>query len=57
MRRPEPDAMREMADVVRPSLGFIQRGADLAELLESQAELIEFYREQNMHLTQRIVEI
>lgn len=42
---PEPDALRESNDN-RPSVGFTQRGAGIVELLEKQADLIDYYKEQ-----------
>lgn len=42
---PQPDALRENNDW-RESIGFSQRAADVADLLEKQADLIDFYKEQ-----------
>lgn len=42
---PEPDALRESNDG-RRSVGFTQRGAGIVELLDKQADLIDYYKEQ-----------
>lgn len=42
---PVPDALRESNDG-RRSMGFTQRGAGIVELLEKQADLIDYYKDQ-----------
>lgn len=46
---PVPDALRESNDG-RRSMGFTQRGAGIVELLEKQADLIDYYKDQ-LHRT------
>lgn len=42
----EPDALRESSDSSRRSVGFTQRGAGIVELLDKQADLIDYYKDQ-----------
>lgn len=42
---PVPDALRESNDG-RRSVGFTQRGAGIVELLDKQADLIDYYKDQ-----------
>lgn len=43
--QPVPDALRESSDE-RRSIGFTQRGAGIVELLDKQADLIDYYKDQ-----------
>ena len=42
---PVPDALRDSNDG-RRSVGFTQRAAGIVELLDKQADLIEYYKDQ-----------
>ncbi|XP_059610357.1 transmembrane protein 192 [Phlebotomus argentipes] len=54
--RPLPDAMRGSFDS-GSSVGLTQRNADVAELLEKQADLISFLQDHNLRLNQRLMQM
>uniref|UniRef100_A0A1B0CMU3 Transmembrane protein 192 n=1 Tax=Lutzomyia longipalpis TaxID=7200 RepID=A0A1B0CMU3_LUTLO len=54
--RPLPDAMRGSFEGCS-SVGLTQRNADVAELLEKQADLISFLQDHNLRLNQRLMQM
>lgn len=63
--RPAPDVLRDewMSPFIEDSyagmgdVGYRQRGMDLQELLEKQADLIRYLRDHNVKLSHRIMEL
>lgn len=53
---PVPDALRESNDG-RRSMGFTQRGAGIVELLEKQADLIDYYKDQLQRTMQDLLDM
>lgn len=55
--QPLPDAMRGQGGLGSGSVGQMQRGADTAELLEKQADLINYLRDRNHLLDQKLMQL
>ncbi|CRL01522.1 CLUMA_CG014392, isoform A [Clunio marinus] len=51
-----PDALQGI-NTVLGSVGLMQRGADITELLEKQADLINYLRDHNMKLNQKLMQV
>ena len=49
-----PDALQGINSVTG-SLGLVQRGADVTELLEKQADLIQYLQDHNQKLNQKLM--
>jgi len=51
-----PDALQGI-NTAMGSVGLVQRGADVTELLEKQADLIEYLRNHNANLNQKLMQM
>jgi len=51
-----PDALRGI-NTAAGSVGLMQRGADITELLEKQADLISYLKEHNARLNQKLMQM
>lgn len=52
----QPDALNGI-NTASGSVGLMQRGADLTELLEKQADLITYLRDHNVKLNQKLMQM
>lgn len=51
-----PDALQGI-NTITGSVGLMQRGADVTELLEKQADLIQYLQQKNQNLNQKIMQM
>ncbi|XP_062554616.1 transmembrane protein 192-like isoform X1 [Armigeres subalbatus] len=54
---PPPDALQGSSSHIGGSLGLTQRGLSTAELLEKQADLINYLKDHNLQLNQKIMQM
>lgn len=54
---PPPDALQGSRSHSSGSLGLTQRGLSTAELLEKQADLINYLKDHNLQLNQKIMQM
>lgn len=53
---PQPDALRG-SEPYTGSVGLTERGSDMAELLEKQSDLINYLRDHNLRLNQKLMQL
>lgn len=52
-----PDALQGINTVTGSAIGLMQRGSDVNELLEKQADLIQYLQQKQQNLNQRIMQM